>query len=75
MNISLKQTPRDREQNCGCQGGEGVGREGLGVFGTSRCKLLYIGWINKILLYSKENSIHSMINHHAKEYEKEYIYI
>ena len=25
MNISLKQTPRDREQNCGCQGGEGVG--------------------------------------------------
>ena len=26
-------------------------------FGISRCKLLYIGWINKVLLYSTGNPI------------------
>ena len=46
--------------------------------GVSRCKLLYMEWINnKILLYSTENYIqHPMINHNGKEYlKKEYIYI
>ena len=41
-------------------------------FGVSRCKLLYIEWINnKILLYSTGNYIqYPMINHNGKEYEK-----
>ena len=41
-------------------------------FGISRCKLVYIGWINnKFLLYSTENYIqYPVINHHGKEYEK-----
>ena len=38
---------------------------------VSRCKLLYIGWINKVLLYSTENYIqYPMINQNGKEYEK-----
>ena len=46
-------------------------------FGISRCKLLYIGWINyKVLLYSAGNYIqYPVINHNGKEYEKEYIRI
>ena len=41
-------------------------------FGTSRCKLLYIGWINKkVLLYSTGNYIqYPVTNHNGKEYEK-----
>ena len=49
-----------------------------GKFGISRCKLLYIGWINNnnFLLYSTRNHIqYLVINHKAKEYEKEYIYV
>ena len=47
------------------------------MFGTRRCKLVYIEWINnKILLYSTENYIqYPVINHNGKEYEKECIYI
>ena len=43
-------------------------------FGISRCKLLYIGWINdKVILYSTRNYIqYPVINHNGKEYEKEY---
>ena len=38
----------------GAAGKRGINRE----FGTSRCKLVYIEWINtKVLLYSKENYI------------------
>ena len=50
MNLSRKQkqTHRHREQTCGRQGG-GEDWE----LGISRCKLVYIGWINnKVLLYS-----------------------
>ena len=38
-------------------------------FGTSRCKLLYIQWINnKELLYSTGNYIqYPVINHNGKE--------
>ena len=41
-------------------------------FGISRCKLLYIGWINKkVLLYSTGDDIQDpVINHNGKEYEK-----
>ena len=51
---------------------EGYGKKGL-EFGISRCKLLYIGWINnKVLLCSTGNYIqYSVINHNGKEYEKE----
>ena len=45
-------------------------------FGISRCKLVYIEWINKVLLYSTGNYIqYPVINYNGKEYEKEYIYI
>ena len=53
--------------------GEGKDRE----FGISRCKLVYIGWINnKVLLYSTGNYIqYPVINHNGKEYKKECVYI
>ena len=53
--------------------GEGVGGGMDWESGVSRCKLLYIGWINnKVLLYSTENYIqYPMINHNGKEYKKE----
>ena len=43
----------------------------------SRCKLLYIAWINnKDLLYSTGNyTQYPVINHYGKEYEKECIYV
>ena len=52
--------------------GEGVGGRMDWEFGISRCKLLYIGWINsKVLLYSTGNYIqYPVINHNGKEYEK-----
>ena len=41
-------------------------------FVISRCKILYIEWINnKVLLYSTGNYIqYSVINHNGREYEK-----
>ena len=45
-------------------------------FGISRCKLLYIEWINnKVPLYTGNYIQHPVINHNGKEYEKKYIYI
>ena len=56
--------------------GERSGRGKDWEFGTSSCKLLYIGWINKVLLYSTGKYIqYSMIDHNGKEYEKEKICI
>ena len=51
---------------------EGDGRGKDWEFGISRCKLVYIGWINnKVLLYSTGNYIqYPVINHKGKEYEK-----
>ena len=49
-----------------------------GEFGISRCKLLYIGWINnKVLPYSTGNYIQYLVrNHNEKEYEKRmYMYV
>ena len=39
-------------------------------FGISKCKLLYIEWINnKVLLFGTENHIrYPMTNHNGKEY-------
>ena len=77
MNLSTKQkqTHRRREQTCGCQR---VSADGGGMeweFGISRCKLVYIGWINnKVLLYSTGNYTQCLlITYNGKEYEKEYV--
>ena len=78
INISTKQkqTYRHREQPFGCQGGEGLGSDGLGVWDSQR-QTINIGWINnKVLLYSTGNYIqYPVTNYNGKEYEKEYIYI
>ena len=51
------ETDSDTEETCGCQVGS-AGRGGAdGELKMSRCKLLYIKWINKVLLYSTGNSI------------------
>ena len=67
-------TDVDREQTCGCQGGAGGERMGWEL-GISRCKLLYVGWINnKVLLCSTGNYIqYPVINYNGEEYEKECI--
>ena len=46
-------------------------------FGVSRCKLLYIEWINtKVLLCSTGNYIQSpVINYNGKEYFKKNVYM
>ena len=51
---------------------EGSGGEGWEwEFGVSKCKLLYIEWKNKVLLYSTGNYIEfPVINRNGKEYEK-----
>ena len=71
-----KQTHRHREQTC-CQGGGGWGGSGMdGEFWGSRCKLLHLECINKVLLYSAENYIQSLgVDHDGKCYEKECIYM
>ena len=48
-------------------------RDGLGEHGDSRCKQLYVEWINdQILLYSTGNhSQYLAINHNRIEYKKE----
>ena len=55
--------------------GEGVEGGMEWEAGVSRCKLLYIEWINnKVLLYSTENYIqYLMITYNGKETEKIYI--
>ena len=63
LSTKQKQTHRYGEQTCGCQGGR-MDWE----FGISRYKLLYIEWINKVLLYSTGNYIqYPVINHNGKE--------
>ena len=46
-------------------------------FGVSRCKLLYIEWINNmVLLYSTGNYIqYPEINHNGKQYKNECIHM
>ena len=77
MNISMKQKQIHKENRLVVTKGES-GRGGKDwEFGISRCKLLYIGWINnKVLLYSTGNCIqYPVVNHNGKEYEKEYTYM
>lgn len=71
-----KQTHRQREQSCGCQGGAewgvldcqqiGLLTNQLLEFGVSRC-ILYIEWINKFL--SNREYQYLIINHNRKEYK------
>ena len=77
MNLSMKQkqTRRSREPRntlTGLQNQLIATREGGKdrlEFGINRYKLLYIEWINKVLLYSTGNYIHyPMINCNGKEY-------
>ena len=65
-----KQTHRYREQTSCCQA-EGGLREGwMGGFEISRCNLLYMGWINKFLLYSTGNNIqYPVTNNNGEEFE------
>ena len=76
-NEHICQTKTDSQNRLVVTKGEGSGGGKNWEFGISRCKLLYIGWINnKVLLYSTGNYIqYLVINHNGKEYEKEYIYI
>ena len=44
--------------------------------GVERCKLLHLGWINKVLLYSSWNYIqYPEINHNGDAYKKEFVCI
>ena len=72
--MKQKQNHRHREQMVAKEVGGGRGMEW--TIQVSRCKLLYIEWIHKVLQYSTENYIqYPMINHNGKEYFKnEYIY-
>ena len=75
MNLSMTQNKiRDIENRLVIAKVEGGGRGKTWKFGISRCKLVYIEWINnKLLLYSTGNYIqYPMINHNGKEYEKQY---
>ena len=62
-----------REQTHGCQWGADSEGGMEWEFAVSRCKLLYIEWINnKVLLYSTGSYIqYSVINPDGKECEKE----
>ena len=52
--------------------GKGCERGKDWEFVISRCKLVYIGWTNYVLLYSPGNYTQSpVINHSGKGYEKE----
>ena len=79
MNLSIKQkqTQGHREQTWWLPGWEGVwGRTEQDV-GVSRCKLLYMEWINKkVLVFSTGNYIqYRGLNHHGREYLKKNVYI
>ena len=77
MNLSMKQKQNHRHRNrLVVAKGEGVGGWMEWEVGVSRCKLLYIEWIHKVLLYSTGNYIqYPMISNNGKEYKKEYIYM
>ena len=79
MNLLKKQNQalRHRAQTCGCQRGKDGGGGMDHEFGASKCKLLYIGWINsKVLPCSTGNYIqYHVITYHGKEHEKNVYYI
>ena len=72
--IYKRETDLETQRTCSCQG-EGGGRRMDWEFGISRCKPLYIKWINnEVLLYSEGNHTqYPATNHNGKECEKEYV--
>ena len=77
LSVKQKQTHRQRTNRLVVDKGKEGCRGEYWELGISRCKLLYIEWINnKVLLYSTLNCIQcTVIKHNGKDYEKEYIYI
>ena len=72
-NLPTKQTD-SQTQASGLMVAKGLGGGGgeNWELGISRCQLLHIGWINKVLLYGTGSHIqHAVINRNGKEYEKE----
>ena len=76
LSTKHKRTHRHRNQTFGCHGG-GAGGGKAWEFGNSRCRQVYIGWINnKVPVYSTGNYFqYPGINSNGKEYEKEHINI
>ena len=71
-NGHICETLKDTENRLVVAMGEGCGGGMDWEFGISRCKLLYIGWINKVLQHGTENHIqYPVINHNGKEYKKD----
>ena len=71
MNLPTKQKLNHghREEAGGCHGGGDWGR--MGGVGTKRCKLLYIEWINKVLLHSTGNYIqYPVVSQMEKNFKK-----
>ena len=68
----MKETHRHIKQTCGCHEGRVCVGGMDGEFGFSRCKPLYIEWINtKVLLFSIANYIqYPVINHNVKNLKK-----
>lgn len=53
----------------GREGAQGGDRNGVGV-GAGRCKLLYVEWMNEVLLYSTLNYVqYPTRNHSVKDYK------
>ena len=76
MNIPMKQNRLTDLENrpVVAKAGNGAGMDW--EFGIGRCKLVYIEWINKVLLYSTGNYIqYPGMNHNGREHEKGYVYI
>ena len=57
--------------------GEGAGGGVEWEVGVSRCKILYMEWVNnKVLLYSTENyNQYLVINHNGKNIKSVYMYV
>ena len=73
----IYETDSDIENKLMVTKGEGDGGGINWEFGISRCKLLYLEWMNnKDLLYNTGNYIqYPVINHNGKKYENENVYI
>ena len=56
MNISMKQKDTDGEPTCCIQGGRKDWE-----FGVSRCELLYVRWMNKVVPYIAQGTIFSIL--------------
>ena len=72
MNLAMKQKQKSQTERTDLGLSRGpVGKEGVDWdFLVSRCKLLYVEWINKVLLCSTRSYIHySVTNHSEKEEE------